>query len=113
MLELSLYIITFFFLAFGIYLVILKKPQSSYSLQKELRPTYSVLTVKNKEDSIEGIVRSIAWQIMTNSDALKELIILDLDSQDQTFFILKKLAKEYPFIHPMHKADYIDFINNM
>ena len=113
MLELSLYIITFSFLFFSIYLIFLKKQQKYHSLKKELRPTYSVLTVKNKEESIEGIVRSIAWQIMTNPDTLRELVVLDLGSQDQTFLILKKLSQEYPFVHPMHKSDYIEFIRTM
>ncbi len=95
------------------FLFLLCKSTEKQALISRLRPTYSVLTVKNSEETIEGIVRSIAWRTLTGSEDAQELIVLDLGSEDQTFLILKKLAKEYPFIHPMKKNEYIRFVSDL
>ena len=87
------------------------------SFDEEITPSYSVLTVKDKEDCIEGILRTLAHRINTAdygfSSMPKELIVLDLGSHDRTFEIAKALSVEYPFIHPMRKAEYIEFIDKM
>lgn len=113
----TVFIVLFFcfFLSIGILLILLRKVYTRDILCEKIKPMHWVLTVKNTEESIEGIVRSIAWKIQNcnEKDTLypKELIILDLGSTDSTFFILNSLAKEYPFIHPMTKTNYITYID--
>lgn len=81
--------------------------------QPKYHSSYYVLTVKNVEDSIEGIIRSLIWQTQTSQTASEKLVVIDLDSDDSTQFILKQLAKEYPFIHPMSKTEYINFVSEL
>lgn len=83
---------------------------SKSPLEKGFSQIYSVITVKNSAETIEGIIRSVAWQMQNGSTTNSELIVIDLGSDDETFFILKKLGEEYPFIHPMHKTDYISHV---
>ncbi len=114
----NIFIVLFlcFFLGIGVLLIFLHKTHAKDILLKKIQPIHSVLTVRNMEESIEGIVRSFAWKIQSykEKDSLypQELIILDLDSTDNTFLILDSLAKEYPFIHPMSKTNYISYIES-
>ncbi len=74
---------------------------------------YRILPVKNSEDTIEGTIRSAAWHNLTFFGEIPTLIVLDLDSCDNTLSILKRLSKEYTFLHPMSKSEYIRFISDM
>jgi len=77
---------------------------------------HSVLTVRNCEDSIEGIIRSLVWQINTTKNMSlfpKKLIVIDINSEDKTLLILKKLSKEYPFIYPMSTGEYTEYIKHL
>ena len=75
---------------------------------------YMVMTVKNRQDDIEGIVRMVAWQISSERcSAARELIIVDSGSEDDTFEILSRLETEYDFIHIMTKERYIDMLNGI
>ncbi|MBO4940674.1 MAG: hypothetical protein J6D15_00450 [Clostridia bacterium] len=80
-------------------------------------PVKIVLSTKDSEDTIECFLRSFIHQLNVNKNAPflppEELVVVDLDSQDNTFEILKKLSLEYPYIHPMTKEDYINFLNTM
>ncbi len=106
--SLILLIIVFSFL-----FICINNSSNNIELQTKYKASYYVLTVKNCEDSIEGIIRSTVWQIQTSETTPEELVVIDLDSEDQTKFILKQLAKEYPFIHPMSKSEYIRFISEL
>ncbi len=110
MLGLIISVILFCFIVWGIPIIFLKKT-SAFPLSKQgFCNSHFVITAKNAEESIEGIIRSFVWQISNLSDnsALPEdIFVIDLNSTDQTFLIIEKLAKEYPCIHPISKADYI------
>jgi len=84
---------------------------------EEPPPSCLVFCTKNRENSIEYYVRLMAWQMKNalSSSAVwpKELVVIDLDSDDKTFLILKKLAEKYPFVHPMSKDEFIHFIDNL
>lgn len=57
---------------------------------------YFILAVKNQEDKIEGVLRSILFRILYGKEEIiKNVIIADLDSTDQTLNIATKLEKEY------------------
>lgn len=70
---------------------------------------YLIMTVKNRQEDIEGVVRALAWQIISKkNDIAKELVIIDMGSKDDTLKILSRLESEYEFLHIMTKESYID-----
>ena len=88
----------------------------AFILEKEklLVSPYTVLCVKNQAESIEATLRSLAWHIMSQNrtNKITDIIVVDLGSTDETFDILVCLAREYDFIHPMHKESYIELLVN-
>ena len=57
---------------------------------------YMIIAVKNQENKIEGFLRSFLFRIIYGKEEfVKDIIITDLDSSDETPTILKKLQKEY------------------
>lgn len=113
MLGFIISIIIFCFIVWGIPLIFLKKTPPIAHIKEGFCNTHMVITIKNAEESIEGIVRSLAWQISNKSNFPTDVYIVDLASTDQTFLISEKLAEEYTFIHPVSMADYIAFLNNL
>lgn len=57
---------------------------------------YMIIGVKNQEKEIEGILRSIIFKILYGKEEeIKDIIVADLDSNDNTKEIIKKLEDEY------------------
>ena len=57
---------------------------------------YMIIAVKNQENKIEGFLRSFLFRVIYGKEELiKDIIIVDLDSNDETPVILEKLQKEY------------------
>ena len=113
MLSLIVSIILFCFIVWGIPLLLLKKNPPVVHSEDSICSTHMVITVKNCEESIEGIVRSLVWQILNKPNLPTDIYIIDLQSSDQTLTISQKLAEEYSFIHTTSKADYIASINSL
>jgi len=116
MLCLIISIILFSFIVWGIPLFFLKKTAEIQFSENGFCNAHFVITTKNAEDSIEGIVRSVAWQISNTSNSSylsAEVLVVDLGSTDCTFSILEKLAKEYGVINPMTTAEYIAYIQTI
>lgn len=60
---------------------------------------YVVIAVKNQEKQIEGFMRSILFRLLYGKEEyIKNIIVADLDSKDNTLDILKRLQKEYETI---------------
>lgn len=60
---------------------------------------YMIIGVKNKEKEIEGILRSIIFKILYGKeDEIKDIVIADLNSNDNTKQIVQKLQEEYECI---------------
>ncbi len=67
--------------------------------QKKALPPYIILTSKNSQDTIEGIIRTHIGMLSKFGTAnFMEIIVLDLGSDDQTLTILSKLSRRYPFV---------------
>lgn len=57
---------------------------------------YVIIAVKNQEEKIEGFLRSILFKILYGKeDNLKNIIVADLESEDNTKEIVKKLSNDY------------------
>ena len=60
---------------------------------------YIIIAVKNEEKHIEGILRSILFKIMYGKEeAIKKVILADLDSTDKTFAKLKEVKKDNDYV---------------
>lgn len=57
---------------------------------------YIIIATKNQENKIEGFLRTILFRIMYGKEeCVKDVIVADLDSTDDTMKILNKLSKDY------------------
>ncbi len=68
-----------------------------------------VVTVKNQQDSVEGIIRAVVWNCLHNlgGKTVPQIIAVDLGSDDDTYKILQRLSDEYDFIKVTNKEEYI------
>lgn len=75
---------------------------------------YFILAVKNQENKIEGVVRSILFRILYGKEeTIKNLIIADLNSTDATFEIATKLESEYENIKAVKWEECKEIIENL
>lgn len=57
---------------------------------------YVIIAAKNQENKIEGFLRTLLFRIMYGKEeCVKDVIVTDLNSSDDTMKILSKLEKEY------------------
>ena len=57
---------------------------------------YVIIATKNQENKIEVFLRTILFRIIYgNDDCIKDIIVTDLNSTDDTMKILNKLSKDY------------------
>jgi len=95
-----------FFAAYGIVQLISKWVFAYRTEQGEMPICYhTVLGVKNAEDSVEGIFRTMTWENQKG-----EIIILDFGSEDETTEILYRLSLKYPCLHAMRPEEYISYL---
>ncbi len=60
---------------------------------------YIIIAVKNQEDKIEGFLRSVIFKILYGKeDSLKHIIVADLNSEDDTKEIIKKISENCELI---------------
>ena len=60
---------------------------------------YVIIAVKNQENKVEGFLRSFLFRVIYGKeDYIKNIIITDLDSKDETINILNNLQKDYDYI---------------
>lgn len=60
---------------------------------------YLILAVKNQEEKIEGLIRSILFKILYGKEeCFKNIIVADLKSKDNTKQIAKKLEQDYEIL---------------
>lgn len=57
---------------------------------------YLIIAVKNEENKIEGFLRNLLFRVIYGKEEnIKNIIVTDLDSTDETANILYTLAKDY------------------
>ena len=89
MLEMIIYGLLWCFAVYGI-LVMLQEITRKSTYRKVEENVKLIMTVKNVEDGIENYVR----ELNMGNNFYNNLVVIDLDSQDDTLCILKELEKE-------------------
>lgn len=75
---------------------------------------YIIVAVKNQENKIEGFLRSFLFRIIYGKEEnIKDIIVADLDSNDETPNILNRLNKEYKDIKVSNWKECKDIIENI
>lgn len=75
---------------------------------------YFIIAVKNQEEKIEGFMRTILFRILYGKEeSIKNIIVSDLGSTDNTKQILQKLQQDYKFINLMDWRECKDLIENI
>ncbi len=110
-------IILFAFLSFCyIYRQSLLLAQKCYNdeIIKKITPSYKILTVKNNEDCIEGVINSLIKEMHTGQSSIQKpkIIVIDFGSSDTTLKIVEKLSYKYDFIQILHSDSYINMVSS-
>ena len=75
---------------------------------------YVIIAVKNQEDKIEGFLRSILFKILYGrEEELKNVIVADLKSKDDTKTIAKKLSKDYECLKVLSWKETRELMDNV
>lgn len=66
-----------------------------------------IVTVKNQEDKIEGFLRSLNFRLLYGKeDYIDNIIVLDLNSNDNTKHIIENFSSDYPNIKILDWKDF-------
>ena len=107
---LGIWIVIFsFFAAYGIVQMIVKGVYLSRT-EKGKPPDcmHRVVGLKDAEDSVEGLLRSLTWV-----DATEDIIIIDYGSTDETGEILRRLCMQYPCLRVVKPEEYIAYMESL
>ncbi len=75
---------------------------------------YVIIAVKNQETKIEGFLRGILFRLLYGKEEyIKDIIVADLDSKDNTLQILNKLQKDYECLKVSNWKECEELINNI
>lgn len=75
---------------------------------------YVIIAVKNQEKQIEGFMRGIMFRLLYGKEEyIKDIIVADLDSKDNTLQILNKLQKDCDCIKVSNWKECEELINNI
>ena len=75
---------------------------------------YLIIAVKNQEEKIEGFLRSTLFKILYGREEyLKNIIVADLNSSDNTKEIAKKLSKDYEILKVTNWKECKNIIDNV
>lgn len=75
---------------------------------------YVIIAAKNQENKIEVFLRSILFRFLYGKEEyIKEIIVTDLDSKDNTIEILNKMQKDYDCIKVVNWRECKDIVDNI
>ena len=75
---------------------------------------YFIIAIKNQENYIETFLRNIMFKIIYGKEEkIKNIIIVDLKSTDQTGKIIENLQKEYEQIKVLNWKECKELIENI
>lgn len=99
--EAVLMVILSFFASYGMVQFMVRAMLFSRKRKNREVLSYRVLVLKNCQEKAEGLIRSMAWE-----DIRDDLIVVDLDSADETPEILRRLERELDFLYVMTPEEY-------
>ena len=110
--------IIWFLVVFAIIQILVNIYKYFYTIKRndnKNKGIYIIVTVKNQQETVEGIIRSIVWRSLNKSyyGVVPNILIVDMGSTDDTLKILEKLHNEYEFIKVTDKEEYINIIEKM
>lgn len=75
---------------------------------------YLIVAVKNQEEKIEGVLRSILFRfIYGKEESINDIIVTDLGSQDKTNDIIEKLGRDYNSVKILNWKDCKELIEKI
>lgn len=93
---------------------IIYSKSSCIPIIKDNDGVFLILATKNQEKSIEGILRTYLEEIKyEESNDIKEILLVDLDSEDKTKYIAKKISEENNYIKVMEWEKCKSIIENI
>ena len=75
---------------------------------------YLIVAAKNQENCIEGFLRNLMFKLIYGKEEIiKNILVVDLNSTDNTKEIIEKLQNEYNQIKILNFKECKDLIENM
>ena len=105
MLEAFIYGIIWCFAVYGI-LVMIQEVTRNNTYRKIEENVKLIMTVKNAENGIENYIREVS----IGRNFYNNLVVIDLDSEDETLCILKELEKENINMKVLNKDEGKDYL---
>lgn len=106
MFEAIIYGIIWCFAIYGI-LVMIEEITRNITYQKIEKNIKLIMTVKNVEDGIENYIRELKF----SKNFYNNLVVIDLESDDDTLEILKELEKENINMKILTKKEGKEYLN--
>ncbi len=108
MFEVFIYGIIWCFAVYGI-LVMLQEITRNNTYHKIEENVKLIMTVKNAEDGIENYVRELSF----GRNFYNNLVVIDMESEDDTLSILKELEKENINMKILSKQEGKKYLENL
>ena len=74
---------------------------------------YLLIAVKNQEETIECFLRNMLFRMIYGKEEVQHIIVVDLNSKDNTRKIVENLEKEYEQIKLMNWKECKELIENI
>ena len=74
---------------------------------------YLLVVVKNQEENIECFLRNLLFRIIYGKEEVKNILVVDLNSKDNTRKIVEKLEKEYEQISLLNWKECKELMENI
>ena len=75
---------------------------------------YLIIACKNQENNIEAYMRSVFFRLVYGKEEyIKDVLVADLNSNDQTEIILKRLQDEYKYMKLLNWKKCKEIVDNV
>ena len=74
---------------------------------------YFIVAVKNQEEKIECFLRNLIFRVIYGKEEINNILIIDLNSKDNTKKIVENLSKEYEQINLLNWKECKELIENV
>lgn len=74
---------------------------------------YLLIAVKNQEENIECFLRNLIFRIIYGKEEVKNIIVVDLNSKDNTKKIVENIEKEYEQIKLLNWKECRELLENI